>query len=489
MKKLLVYLLALTILIPVLSACSNNPIEESNDYSQTNEDQLAVKDMDGREFKVLCWDFGHGSKSILGFTGEVITYSDEKNASAVDTAKKTVLNKVQEEFNCKISGDVRGDNITDFGNTIKTMVTTGTQEYDMIFDAYSRLTPFVTGNILLDMNSISTIDFSNEWWDQNARNDLSICNKLYFMCGDINTYDNDGTWCTLFNKTLQEKLGLGETDFYQLVKDKKWTFDKFTEICKSGITKDTNGDSLLDEKDTWALGTETYNIYVHTVGAGEKIVKKDENDIPYFTIKTDGTYNALSKILDLYTDKNTVMVANAPPYTDKGFQNVWEETIHKAFIEGRELFYICGLINVPSFRQMDDNFGILPIPKMSEEQTEYYHTVSISHMSAVCIPQNVKNAENVGLIMEALGKYSKDIVTPAYYDIQLKYRDTRDNESGEMLDIIFDSRSFDLGAAFNWGNTMSAYMILDKNYVSRFSAIMDSAETKLNDTLEIIRSE
>ncbi|HAN20287.1 MAG: hypothetical protein A2Y15_03615 [Clostridiales bacterium GWF2_36_10] len=492
MKKILVIILTFLFLVPFSTACGEDPILESNESAETTSSDLnaiPVKDMEDREFKVLCWYFGYGSKSVLGFKGEVITVADEENASAVDTAKRTVLNKVQEDYNCKITGTVRGDDHIAFTNTIRNMVIADTKDYDMIFDAYGNLAPLVTENILYDLNTISNIDFTNSWWDQNARNDLSILNKLYFMCGDINTYDNDGTWCTLFNKTLQNKIGLGDIDFYQLVKDGEWTFDKFTEICKSGITKDTTGDGLLDEFDTWALGTETYNVYVHVVGAGEKIVRKDADDKPYFTIQEEATSNALSKILELYMDKNTVMVANAVPYTNKGYPNVWEATVHKAFIEGRELFYTCGLINVPSFRNMDEDFGILPIPMMVEGQTDYYHTVSIHNMSAVCIPKNVVNVEDVGLIMEALGKYSKEIVTPAYYDIQLKYRDARDDESGEMLDIIFASRSFDLGAAFNWGNTLSNYMVMDTNYTSRFESIMDAADLALETTLEQIQQE
>jgi hypothetical protein len=147
---------------------------------------------------------------------------------------------------------------------------------------------------------------------------------------------------------------------------------------------------------------------------------------------------------------------------------------------------MCGLINVPSFREMSDDFGILPVPKMREDQDRYYHTVSISNMSALALPLNVKEPEDLGLIIEAMGKYSKDYITPAYYDIQLKYRDTRDNESSEMLDIIFSSRTFDIGAAFNWGNTLINLTSMDKNYASRFESIMDSAQAALEQTLQSI---
>ncbi|PKM62337.1 MAG: hypothetical protein CVU97_05825 [Firmicutes bacterium HGW-Firmicutes-21] len=485
MKKTILIVVAVLLFVSVFAGCkTTKPSEESN-VSETSGSNLIVKDMNKRAFKVFCWDFGYGSKSILGYTGEVISNSVEEKPALLDEAKARVIAKVEEEYNCTVSGTVYGGIRADFTNTIKNMVLTGTNEYDMIFDAYSYLAPLVTENILLDLNTISTIDFENEWWDQNARKELSIFNKLFFMCGDINTYDNDGTWCMLFNKTLLENLSLN-IDPYQLVKDDEWYFDKFVEICRSGITTDSDGNGVLDEFDTWAFGTETYNMYVHVLSSGNKIVTKDIHDVPEFTVQNESTYSALDKIVDFYTDYSTVMVANAPPYTGKGYPNVWEATVHKAFIEGRQLFYMCGLINVPSFRQMDDDFGILPIPKLNKGQEFYYHTVSTGNMTALCVPQSVIAADDVGIIIEALGKYSMDILSPAYYDVQLKYRDTRDEESSEMLDIIFATRTFDIGAAFNWGGTLGEYTKMDKNFVSRFDSIMSAAEAALDETLSKI---
>ena len=484
MKRLISVFFVVVLCLSVFAGCNGDTPEES-DNSETSEVSLVEKDMEGREFRVLSWDFGYGSKSILGFTGEVITNREEKDYSSVDVAKAEVRNKVEEDYNCTIAGTVYGGNRTEFMDLIRNMVLTGTNDYDVIFDAYTYLASMVVDDYLYDLNTIPTIDFTNEWWDQNAREELSLFNRLYFMCGDINTYDNDGTWSMLFNKTMLMDLNL-DIDPYQMVRDDEWTFDRFVEICKSGITMDSNGDGVLDELDTWAFGTETYNIYVHVLSGGNKIVKKDGNDIPEFTVQNESTYNALSKILDFYLDSSTVMVGNAPPYTNKGFPNVWEATVHRAFIEGRELFYMCGLINVPSFREMEDDFGILPIPKLNDGQESYYHTVSIGNMTALALPKNVLAVDDVGIILEALGKYSLEILTPTYYDIQLKYRDTRDEESSEMLDIIFASRTFDLGAAFNWGGTLSEYIKMDRNFVSRFDSIMSSAEADLLETLNRI---
>lgn len=482
MKRFLLCIFALVLLVPLLASCNDTAGEASESSfvpSDVSKATVAVKDMGGREFHVLCWDFT--SKSILGYTGEIMY--DEENPSSVDEAKKTVVDYVEANYNCKILGEKT--NTVSIPTTIRNQVASGLPYYDICFDSLLTSTPLAAERQMLDLREIPTIDLSAEWWDQNAVADLSIGNKVYFACGDINTYDDQGTWCILFNKTLKNKLGI-EEDFYQLVRDDKWTFDKLVEICSRNITADITGDNIIDEKDRWAFGGETYNLYVHLVAAGQKITRKDGDDMPYLVAakSPEETYTILGKAIEFYSDNSTVMVANVAPYTNKGFENVFEATVHKSFIEGRELFYMCGLIHAASFRVMEDEFGILPIPKYYETQERYYHTVSQSNSTIMYIPVGSVDPDDIGLVVSAIAEQSKKYVTPAYYDVQLKYRDSRDDESGEMLDIIFASRTFDLGAAFNWGGVLSMYMQLDPNIVSRFESGLNTAEAAMKKMLD-----
>ena len=489
MKKLCLFLLALCLLVPLFAACDGSEDESKVEESVGSKDyvpETPVKDMGGKEFNVLCHDWGYNSTSILGYTGEIM-YAEE-NPSSVDEAKKWVVDYVEAKYNCKIVGEKTATE--PIPETIRQQVLAGSEdfEYDICFTGISSTAPLAIDGVIEDLNSISTIDLTKPWWDQNAVADLSIGNKVYFTCGAINTYDDQGTWCMLFNKNLKQELNI-EEDFYQLVRDDKWTFDKFVEICtESNASFDSDGDNDQDELDNWAFGTETYNLYVHLVAAGQKIAQKDNNDLPYLTLskETEATYTILQKTLEFYNNNNLVMIANGPIYGTKFPNHPWEETVHKAFIEGRELFYMCGLIHAASFRVMEDEFGILPIPKYYDTQDRYYHTVSQGNASCMCIPIGLSDTEDVGLIVSAIAEMSLQKVTPAYYDIQLKYRDSHDDESGEMLDIIFASRTFDLGAAFNWGSILTQYTAMTDNVASRFESVLTSAETKLQETLEYL---
>ena len=57
-----------------------------------------------------------------------------------------------------------------------------------------------------------------------------------------------------------------------------------------------------------------------------------------------------------------------------------------------------------------------------------------------------------------------------------------------MLDIIFATRSFDLGTVFNWGGILGQFMTVDTNFVSRFESVYSQAEKALEDTLTALEN-
>ena len=494
LKSLLVLLMICALALPLLCACgdsSDTSVAEStastgavadgdtsDDVSESTDVAPDIIDLNGREINVICWAWGQNSNSIKGYTGEIM-YSEEDNSSRVDKAKKEVVDYIETTYNCTVNG-VFCDN--DYVGVIEKMVTTGTYDYDIAFTSANQARSMLAKNLLTDLNTVPSLNFENSWWDQNSVADLSIGGRLFYVCGDINTYDNLGTWCVLFNKNLKTTLGISD-DFYQKAQDGQWTMDYFMEVCKD-VTQEYDGNSGIDEFDLWACGTETFNIYAHLVGGGIRVAEKDDTDFPYLTVtkSPETTYNALDKIITFYNSPD-VMVANGGKFDGKGYTNVWESTINKAFTEGRELFYVCGLINVAGFRDMKDPFGILPMPMLYEGQDRYYHTVSPDNSSYLVLPYGVPGIEELGVVVEALAMKSQELVTPEFYDMQLKGRDSHDEESWAMLDIIFATRCFDLGVSYNWGSIMGCYYSMDNSDIaSSFDKILSAAQSAIEDT-------
>ena len=69
------------------------------------------------------------------------------------------------------------------------------------------------------------------------------------------------------------------------------------------------------------------------------------------------------------------------------------------------------------------------------------------------IPVNNKNPGYAGALLEAMAAYSFNEIIPEYYEVVLKRKNSRDEDSSAMLDLIFSTRSYDLGDTW-WCNEL-----------------------------------
>ena len=68
--------------------------------------------------------------------------------------------------------------------------------------------------------------------------------------------------------------------------------------------------------------------------------------------------------------------------------------------------------------------------------------------TAYSIPTTATDPERTALILEALCEGSTDTLLPAYYETTLIRKASRDTESADMLDLIFENRIIDFSNAF-----------------------------------------
>ncbi len=504
MKKILCVLLAALMLVTCFVACkedsgnetsSKAPNVSADDPSSTvYQDMLPeAVDMGGYEFNILQRWFGYGKKTIE-FQGEVIwADSEDGKMSNLNIAKKKVLDDVQKNYNCTVKGEISTATVQEIRTMVTEDIVNQSGVYDFCFEAPYYYYGLVQDGYLYNLKDLD-IDFSKPWWDQNAVKDFSICNELYYALGDINTYDNDGTFVCFFNKSLfKEKYG-DYTVLYDLAEKGNWTFDELKKYAE-GFGMDVNGDGVRDEFDQYGLMTETSNIYLQLIASGNKIAEKNANDEPEFSLQNEEVYKVVTDTVEFYLKSNDVLVADLDVYVTKyEGEDVYEKTVINGFKEGRGLFYICGLIHLPYLSEMDDEFGILPIPKYSASQERYYHNMSYATSSAVFVPDNGrdfdgKDGQYLGIMLDALSAYSKDYLTPEYYEKQLKRKNAPDPDSADMLDIIFETRTFDLGAiyAMVWGDVMATVSQMDTNIASRVEAKAAATNGKINQTIKKIK--
>ncbi len=119
------------------------------------------------------------------------------------------------------------------------------------------------------------------------------------------------------------------------------------------------------------------------------------------------------------------------------------QTMIPLFAEGHSLFYSEVSLFIERFRQYEFDVGMLPMPKYDENQADYCQYADGGCLNLAAIPIDSKTPDDTALLLEAMSAESVDTLTKAYYDICVTGKSVRDEESVEMLDIIFRNYMID----------------------------------------------
>ncbi|MCL2814961.1 MAG: extracellular solute-binding protein [Oscillospiraceae bacterium] len=361
--------------------------------------------------------------------------------------------------------------------TLKKVVNAGDDTYDAVMIFNNNVPGVVTGNLLLEVSNMPYIDLGKPWWDPGV-NAMSVVGKQYLLAGDLLILDNEATNAIIFNKDLMADLGMELP--YGFVKEGKWTFDKMIEMTK-GVELDLNGDGALkyaDDRFSMIIFNDTLQAML--VAGGGLFADKKEDDVPYMCFASERNLAVLDKAMNLMYKDTNPGVFNVQS-VDAGSGNViWMNAYYDTFMENRALFMWIRMRVVEAFRGMDSNFGILPMPKYDEAQAGYCSLVNPYTGVMLGVPKTAGDPERTGIILEALSAESKYTLQPAYYDIVLNRKFARDEESSEMLDIIFNSRVYDIGGVYSFGGVFSDFNTIaskeDRNIISFYEKKIGSMD-------------
>ncbi len=366
---------------------------------------------------------------------------------------------------------------TGFGNdAIKKSVMANEGAYDVGFVATRSATTLAEAGYLTDLKSMDTLELSAPWWDQNAVNDLTVGDKLFMVTGDISIMYKKTIGVLLFNKQMMSDYDLG--DPYELVRRKKWTIDKFNEMAAS-VSADLNGDGKYDLEDKYGLLYYCDMIALGLIGGGTRFTSKNAEDYPEITFYNDRT----SSIFDKYT----TLMYNPEQSISWSKLGLLNEDIIALFMDNRGLFNFNEFHSIETMRQMDTAFGILPFPLYEESQERYYHSINPHVAAMLLVPKDTRDVERAGYVLDALGAASKNILTPAYYEQYLKSKGSRDNESEEMLDLIFGSLTYDIGYLYDFGGLGGMTLTMVDGYkgdlASQYAKFEPKAQTAIEKTV------
>lgn len=384
-------------------------------------DDLGDMTFDGAEFRIRTIENAnvHSYVDVAAESGEVYDDSLYKRNR-----------KIEERFDIRIVETIAPDKSA----PVRTLIQSGDDAFELGVLRCDDAMYFYTDGLTHSISDIPNIDLTKPYWAGKLNESLTIDGKQYVAIGDYDINVLDLTYALAFNKQLVTDFDMESP--YQLVDDGKWTMDAMLSMMTE-VLSDINGDGVMDINDRWGFLSHSKQVSPNFwIGAGEMSILKDENDIPYINMTSERFVNVFDKFYTITWDAETWFSKTSGDY-DVPTDNI------QIFSEGRSMFMDVSFFHINNLRDMETDFGILPYPKYDEAQSEYYSRVS--YYWANIIPVTNTKLEMTGAILEALNCESANYVVPAYYDIALKTKYSRDEESAAMLDLIFENRVVDLG--------------------------------------------
>ncbi len=388
------------------------------------KEELPDSDFAGRNFTILVND---PNEQVWTYTNMVV--EEEIGEILIDSYYRR--NRIIED---KLNINIKQvtTTLSNAQNTFKISVEAGDFSFDCALLRYNDATRLASGNYCIELNSVPFMDFSKPWWDKNSLRDLSVENKNYLVASDISICDNDNTWLIYFDKKMVEDYNLEVP--YDLANSGRWTFGKMLEMMRATkVDLDSNG--KMNINDQFGLLTHGENYAAMWIGADTKIVSKDKDDIPYLTINNERFFTVWSEIIEIMNDDSCK--TDDIPFISRGLA------------DGKTLFGTEILKFVRDYRSNERDFGIIIIPKLDETQEDYHTYVALSAPMLI-IPRHNADLETTGIILEAMTAEGHRTILPAYYEVSINNKYVRDEESIEMLNIAFRTRTYDLGVVFNW---------------------------------------
>ena len=485
MKRFLALALSLLMILGVLlmAGCNDSSSKDSsttkkpagttagttagNDDTSSSDDDITTPSDDPYQ-KMNGYDditFGGRVFTLVGALGEddgfnsaKEIYSEEADAISVAVRERNAL--IESYYDCTIVGrgsaSPAGEASTDIN---------GNQHNLDIYTHHYNFAAVATEGNAYNLMEIGTreIDFSKGWWDQQFIGSYAVKNSsgketLYSIVGDFALTTYDCTHAIVYNKTVfQNESKINNIDIYDLVRNKKWTMDQFQFMVKN-VAKDNAGGPEIDSQAGDISG------WIRTIHASHGLHTASGLSI------MKNTNGVLSFDVDKNTETWTTVIDKAREiWAMPEGQTVSYSVIPETLAGGYALFAseILGS-SLGNLKDFDAEIGLLPYPLYSESQENYAHYVD-NHVYAYSIPTSVPDPDTVADFL-AVYAFHSQIVREAYINVYA-YDYCSDPQSAEMLDIILDTMTYDIGYLnASLEGDLSNMIQNNKNNVAQFAA-------------------
>ncbi|MBQ8509846.1 MAG: extracellular solute-binding protein [Clostridia bacterium] len=433
MKRHISLCLLAAMLTGILASCGDAATPSDTTASGENDTTTAVETALVDTLPTV--DYGGVDFNILLPLEHTYEYAEEQTGEIVDDAEYNRDRAVEEKYNVKINyiAEAGAWAAKDtFNGLIKQSVMAGDGAYDLVDGMIAVTMTVAPEGLFLNYLDLDGINLDDPWWAADMDENLSVSGKLFGICGSGLLSMYKSSYIMYYNEKLVEEYKLESP--MQLVLDGSWTVDKFLALTKD-MTIDLNSDGKFDTSDQFGYIFKDTPQRGFQTALGLNPLSKDKDGKLVFSGLTEKFSNAADKLVGILSDRNeTYMLSENYELTPM-------------FINNQALFYNETILTVENLRDMESDFGMIPQPKLDEEQ-ESYHVQMGTGSGMYFIPKTANNPEMTLNVLNAYNCISMTDVVPAYYEFALKEKFTRSEDNKAVIDIINSSIMMDVTFAF-----------------------------------------
>ena len=333
----------------------------------------------------------------------------------------------------------------DFITSVRNSASSGGDEMlDVLFGPNYSLVPLMSEGLFLnlyDSTQAKFLDLESDYWNtsfvEECTYETASGGKLYMLEGELTLTMLDSSF-VLFCDTANFKAKLEGEDLYSVVRDGEWTFEKLEEyVTELGWV---STDDVRSSDDFFGMVSPAFSCGRDgfPTAFGVTVVSKDSSG------KIVPTFNS-ERNVNIYTDFYRFVNQNEGVYVN-GNNDGAREDCRDMFTGGRTVF-ITELLNYAgTLRAQERDYGIFPLPMYDTAQGDYY-TLSEAVHSQISLLRGSEKIEAASAFLEEMGYQPRKLVINEYFET-VKYRNNREPESVEMLNIILNSVTATFGSQF-----------------------------------------
>lgn len=488
-RRILSLALCMLMLVGSLAACASGDDTKTPAATTAAQGEVTTTPAETEPVEITRENYPDSLPTDLKFDGRTFNMmvrgdSSRRDEFIAETLTGEIINDatlqreqtVEDRFGIKIEWvEVEHDSIL---TTVRNSLNANLVDFDLLAAETDHVVSLGAEGLFMNWIDAPHIDFEKPWWNPESDmvDSLSINGQLYGITGDISRLFVQKHFVCYFNKAIMQNYP-DIPNLYDLVDEGKWTLDKMTEYG-SLVKEDLNGNQQMDAEDRFGFASYYATPFDNWIIAlGQQVASKNAEGEVKFNLDAPAMVELCELLTTIYNSDTTWLGAGNRANTTK------------FFAENHCLFTVGGFEWADGMREMTNDFGMIPYPKLNEAQEGYYTGYSDVGASCVAIAEAHEDQEFACAITEALAAESYRKVTTAYFETALKEKYSRDSQSSRMLDMIREGIVFDFGFYYgsqlnNCDTMMRSVISSGKNNYSSYHKMLSKVyEKKLTELL------